>query len=140
MLKYRKLGRYIYSIGGNEESTRLSGINVTKYKITAYVICGFNAAIAAIIYCAKLNSAVPTAGEGYEMDAVASTVIGGTSLLGGFGSIWGTLMGAMIIGIIKNGLNLMGVSAYLQKVVIGVILLIAVLVDSFRMRTMSKKK
>ena len=138
LLRYRKFGRYIYSIGGNEEATRLSGVNVTKYKIGAYVISGATAA--AVITVGKLNSAVPTAGEGYELDAIASTVIGGTSLLGGFGSVWGTLMGAMIIGIIKNGLNLMNVSAYVQKVVIGIILLIAVLVDSFRSEALNKKK
>ncbi len=140
LLRYRKFGRYIYSIGGNEEATRLSGVNVTKYKIGAYVISGATAAAAAVITVGKLNSAVPTAGEGYELDAIASTVIGGTSLLGGFGSVWGTLMGAMIIGIIKNGLNLMNVSAYVQKVVIGIILLIAVLVDSFRSEALNKKK
>ncbi len=140
VLKYRKFGRYVYSIGGNEEATRLSGINVNRYKIAAYTISGLMSAIAAIVYCAKLNSAVPTAGDGYELDAIASTVIGGTSLLGGSGSIWGTLFGAIIIGVIKNGLNLMNVSSYLQKVVIGVILLVAVLVDSFRAQSSSRKK
>lgn len=102
LLRYRRFGRFIYSIGGNEEATRLSGVNVNLYKILAYVLCGVTAAMASIIMTAKLNSAVPTAGEGYELDAVASSVIGGISLTGGAGSVWGTLMGAMIIGVIKK--------------------------------------
>ncbi|MCC8180767.1 MAG: ribose ABC transporter permease [Planctomycetes bacterium] len=140
LLRYRKSGRYIYGIGGNEESTRLSGIDTKYYKILAYVICSACAALAAIVQAAKLNSAVGTAGEGYELNAIASTVIGGTSLVGGHGGVWGTLLGAIIIGVIRNGLNLLNVSSYLQKVVIGVIILTAVLVDAFRVRAMSGRK
>lgn len=132
LLRYRRFGRFIYSIGGNEEAARLSGVNVNLYKILAYMLCGVTAAIASIIMTAKLNSAVPTAGEGYELDAVASSVIGGISLTGGVGSVWGTLMGAMIIGVIKNGLNLLNVSSYLQQVVTGLIVIAAVLADTFK--------
>lgn len=132
VMKYRKFGRYIYSIGGNEEATRLSGINVSKYKILAYTLSGLCAGIASVILVAKLNSAQSTAGLDYEMDAIASCVIGGTSLLGGFGSVWGTFVGAIIMLVIRNGLNLMNVSSNLQKLVIGVVILLAVLVDSIR--------
>jgi len=135
LMRYRKFGRYIYSIGGNEEATRLSGINVDKYKIMAYSISGLGAAIASVILVAKLNSAQSTAGLDYEMDAIASCVIGGTSLLGGFGSVWGTFVGAVIMIVIRNGLNLLNVSSNLQKLVIGVVILLAVLADSVRHRT-----
>jgi ribose transport system permease protein len=132
ILRYRKIGRYIYSIGGNEEATRLSGINVMWCKIIAYVISGVMAAIAGIILASKLNSSQSIAGEGYELDAIASSVIGGASLLGGSGSIWGTLLGAITMGIIRNGLNLLNVSSYTQRLIIGFIIIAAVLLDSLR--------
>lgn len=134
IMRYRKFGRYIYAIGGNEEVTRLSGINVDRYKIMAYTISGFCAAIASVILVAKLNSAQSTAGLDYEMDAIASCVIGGTSLLGGFGSVWGTLIGAIIMIVIRNGLNLLNVSSNLQKLVLGIVILVAVLADAIRHR------
>lgn len=139
IMKYRKFGRYIYSIGGNEEATRLSGINTTKYKTLAYTVSGLCAAIASVILVAKLNSAQSTAGLDYEMDAIASCVIGGTSLLGGFGSVWGTFVGAIIMIVIRNGLNLLNVSSNLQKLVIGIVILLAVLADALRTRAASKK-
>ena len=123
VMKYRKFGRYIYSIGGNEEATRLSGINVDKYKTLAYTVSGLCAGIASVILVAKLNSAQSVAGLDYEMDAIASCVIGGTSLLGGFGSVWGTFVGSIIMIVIRNGLNLLNVSSNLQKLVIGVVIL-----------------
>lgn len=134
VMKYRKFGRFIYSIGGNEEATRLSGINTQKYKILAYTLCGALAAVASIILVAKLNSAQSTAGQDYEMDAIAGCVIGGTSLLGGFGSVWGTFIGSIIIVVIRNGLNLLNISSNLQKLFIGAIILMAVLADAFRSR------
>ncbi len=134
IMKYRKFGRYVYSIGGNEEATRLSGINVLKYKTLAYTVCSLMAALASIVLVSKLNSAQSIAGEGYELDAIASSVIGGASLLGGAGNVWGTLLGAIIMGVIRNGLNLMNVSTYLQKLIIGLIIIAAVLLDSFRNR------
>lgn len=132
IMKYRKFGRYIYAIGGNEEATRLSGINVTKYKMLAYTVSGFTCALASIVLVSKLNSAQSSAGEGYEMDAIASAVIGGASLTGGFGSVWGTLMGAIIIGVIRNGLNLLNVSSYLQQLILGAVIIVAVLFDSYK--------
>ncbi len=140
VMKYRKFGRYIYSIGGNEEATRLSGINVDKYKTLAYTLSGLCSAIASIILVAKLNSAQSTAGLDYEMDAIASCVIGGTSLLGGFGSVWGTFVGAIIMIVIRNGLNLLNVSSNLQKLVIGIVILLAVLADAIRHKASSGKK
>ena len=136
-MRYRRFGRALYSVGGNEEATRLSGINVFKYKTLAYTVAGALAGIASVVLVAKLNSAQSIAGQDYELDAIASAVIGGASLLGGKGSIWGTLMGALIIGVIRNGLNLLNVSSYLQKLIIGFIILIAVLVDAFRNRERS---
>lgn len=140
VMKYRKFGRYIYSIGGNEEATRLSGINVNKYKTLAYTLSGLCAGISSVILTAKLNSAQSTAGLDYEMDAIASCVIGGTSLLGGSGSVWGTFVGAIIMIVIRNGLNLLNVSSNLQKLVIGVVILMAVLADAFRNGAVSRKK
>jgi ribose transport system permease protein len=137
LLRFRKIGRYIYAIGGNEEVTRLSGINVIKNKIFAYMISGVSSTVAAIVMIAKLQTALPNAGVGYELQAIACTVIGGTSLQGGYGSIWGTFFGAILIGIINNGMNLLGVSSFLQQVVVGAIILFAVLVDSVRRGALS---
>lgn len=134
LMKYRKTGRYVYSIGGNEEATRLSGISTIKYKTLTYTIAGTLAAVASFVLVAKLNSAQPVAGQDYELDAIASAVIGGASLLGGSGNVWGTLMGAITIGVIRNGLNLMNVSSNLQRLILGIIILIAVLSDALRNR------
>ncbi len=123
------LGRYIYAIGGNEEATAMSGINVRRYKTIVYAISGLSASICAVLLVARLNSAQPIAGIGYELDAIAAVVIGGTSLLGGSGSVVGTLIGALIMSVLRNGLNLLGVSSYLQQVTIGVVIVVAVLVD-----------
>lgn len=134
MLRFRRTGRYIYAIGGNEEATRLSGINVDRYKTLAYALSGVLSALAAYVLVAKLNSAQPIAGETYELDAIASAVIGGASLLGGKGSVWGTLIGAVIIGVIRNGLNILNVSSNLQKLILGIIILIAIVSDALRNR------
>jgi ribose transport system permease protein len=123
------LGRYIYALGGNEAATRLSGINVDKVKIIVYAISGLLCALASTIEVARLSSAQPTAGTGYEMDAIAAVVLGGTSMSGGRGKIIGTLVGALILGFLNNGLNMLGVDAYYQMIVKGVVILLAVLVD-----------
>ncbi len=122
-------GRYVYAIGGNEEAARLSGVNVTLYKTLVYVVSGVLSAASAVILTARLNSAQPTAGSGYELDAIAAVVLGGTTLAGGEGSIGGTLLGAVIIGVINNGLNLLNVSSFYQLVVKGIVILLAVLLD-----------
>ena len=122
-------GRRIYSVGGNEEASRLSGISVDRVKIAAYSITGFLAALSALILTSRLNSAQPTAGTSYELDAIAAVVLGGTSLNGGKGWIFGTLVGALIIGVLNNGMNLIGISSFFQQVVKGAVILIAVLLD-----------
>lgn len=129
ILNHTRTGRYVYSLGGNEEATKLSGINVNKIKIFVYSISGVLAALSGIIITARLSSAQPTAGSGYELDAIAAVVLGGTSLAGGFGSILGTVIGALIIGILNNALNLMDVTSYYQAVAKGIVILIAVLID-----------
>jgi ribose transport system permease protein len=123
-------GRYVYAIGGNEEATRLSGVSVRRHKTLIYAVSGLMSAIAAVILTARLNSAQPIAGMMYELDAIAATVIGGTSLMGGEGTLQGTLVGALIMGVLRNGLNLLGVSSFLQQIVIGAVIIGAVLVDT----------
>jgi ribose/xylose/arabinose/galactoside ABC-type transport system permease subunit len=127
-------GRYVYAIGGNEEATRLSGVNVKLQKMTIYGVSGLMSAVATIILTARLNSAQPIAGMMYELDAIAATVIGGTSLMGGEGTLAGTLVGALIMGVLRNGLNLLGVSSFLQQIVIGAVIVGAVLVDTLLKR------
>ncbi len=129
LLKYTRLGRYIYALGGNESATQLSGINVDKVKIIVYAMSGLLCAVASTIEVSRLSSAQPTAGTGYEMDAIAAVVLGGTSMSGGRGKIIGTLIGALILGFLNNGLNMLGVDAYYQMIVKGVVILLAVLVD-----------
>ncbi len=123
------LGRYTYAIGGNEEAAALSGIAVRWYKGAVYAISGLLSALTALVLVARLDSAQPIAGIMYELDAIAAVVIGGTSLLGGSGSVMGTLVGALIMAVLRNGLNLLGVSSYVQQVAIGVVIVVAVLVD-----------
>jgi len=130
ILTHTKLGRYTYAIGGNEEAALLSGINIMRYKAAVYGICGMLSGLAAVILTARLNSAQPIAGMMYELDAIAATVIGGTSLMGGEGRIVGTLIGALIMGVLRNGLNLLGVSSFLQQTIIGAVIIIAVLIDT----------
>lgn len=129
ILKHTRVGRYIYALGGNEEATSLSGINVSKVKILVYMFSGMLAALAGLILTSRLSSAQPTAGSGYELDAIAAVVLGGTSLAGGYGNVLSTIIGALIIGILNNSLNLMNVSSYYQLMIKGLVILIAVLLD-----------
>ncbi|RZP60416.1 ribose ABC transporter permease [Vibrio vulnificus] len=130
LLNHTRFGRYVYALGGNESATRLSGINVDKVKIGVYAICGLLAALAGIIVTSRLSSAQPTAGMGYELDAIAAVVLGGTSLMGGKGRIMGTLIGALIIGFLNNALNLLDVSSYYQMIAKAAVILLAVMVDN----------
>jgi ribose transport system permease protein len=132
ILRNTRLGRYTYAIGGNEEAVRLSGINVDRFKIAAYAISGLTAALGAIILTSRLNAGESIAGTGYELDVIASVVIGGTSLMGGRGGVWGTLIGALLIGIINNGMNLLVIPSYWQLVVKGSIIVGAALLDRLR--------
>ena len=130
-MKKTRTGRYIYAIGGNERATLLSGIHVDRVKLLVYTLAGILSALAGILVTARLDSAQPNAGTGYELDAIAAVVIGGASLSGGRGSIIGTVVGALIIGVLNNGLVLLDVSPFWQQVVKGFVILIAVVLDRF---------
>jgi ribose transport system permease protein len=127
-------GRSMYAIGGNEEAARLSGINVSRQKLIIYTLSGLFAGIAGILLTARLASADPQAGFTYELDAIAAVVIGGASLSGGVGNATGTLIGALILGVLRNGLNLLNVSAFWQQVIIGAVIALAVMTDTLRRR------
>lgn len=129
ILHHTRFGRYVYAMGGNEEAAHLAGLSVNRLKITVFGISGLLAALSGMIVTARLSSAQPTAGTGYELDAIAAVVLGGTSLSGGAGSILGTIIGALIIGILNNSLNLLNVSSYYQMIAKGSVILLAVLLD-----------
>lgn len=132
LLNKLKFGRYIYAVGGNENAAMVSGINVKVVKMFVYVLSGIACGIAATILTARVSAGLPTAGDGYELDAIAATVIGGTSLSGGRGRLWGTMLGALLLGIVNNGLDLLNVSSFYQQIVKGLIILGAILIDSKR--------
>ncbi|MGM0902965.1 MAG: ABC transporter permease [Bacillota bacterium] len=129
-----KLGRYIYAVGGNPEAAKFSGINIKKVKFFAYTFSGFMAAVAGIVLASRMFSGQPTAGNAAELDAIAAVVLGGTSMSGGIGKIGGTVIGALIIGVLSNGLNLMGVSSFWQYIVKGIVILVAVYADVIKRR------
>jgi ribose transport system permease protein len=122
-------GAHVYAVGGNEEASRLSGVNVAATKLSVYVIAGALTGLAGMVLAARLSSAQPNTGEGFELDAIAAVVLGGTSLMGGRGTIWGTMVGALIIGVLNNGFNLLAVDAYYQLVAKGAIIVLAVFLD-----------
>jgi inositol transport system permease protein len=130
-LGYTRYGRQVYAVGGNSEAARLSGVNVNRVIASVYVIMGFFAGLSAFVLSARLNSAEAVAGTGYELTVIASVVIGGTSLFGGSGTIFGTVIGTILIGVLINGLVLMNVNAYVQQIVIGAIIVLAVAFDTF---------
>lgn len=133
-LRYRASGRMLYAVGGNPEVARLAGINVNLVTIGVYVAAATLAGLAGIVLAARLDSVQPSSGFGYELDTIAAVVIGGTSLSGGSGGIGGTLIGVLIIGVLRNGLNLLQVSPFLQQVIIGVVIVLAVAAETFRRR------
>lgn len=135
VLKKTIFGRHVYSVGGNEDSSRLNGINVEKVKIAVFIISAVVAAIAGIILVGRMGTASPSAGDGYDMDAIASVVIGGTSVTGGSGSVLKTVIGVLLMSVINNSFNLLGVDMYFQYIIKGLIILVAVGADSY-----SKKK
>jgi ribose transport system permease protein len=132
ILAKTKLGRHVYATGSNFEAARLSGVSTKKVLMAVYIFSGLLAAFAGLIMAARIISAQPAAGDGYELDAVASSVIGGTSTMGGEGSVAGTFIGAFVIGILRNGLNLIGVSPFIQKIVIGVVIVGSVFFDKIK--------
>lgn len=131
VLRYTRFGRQVYAVGGNPEAARLSGLKVRRVLLGVYVIMGFFVGLGAFVLSARLNSAEAVAGQGYELTVIASVVIGGTSLFGGIGTIFGTVIGTVLIGVLLNGLVLMNVSSYIQQIIIGVIIVLAVAFDTF---------
>lgn len=139
VLGQTRFGRYVYAIGGNEEAARLSGINVGGVKLGVYVISGALAGLASLLLAARLSSGIPQSGQGYELQSIAAVVVGGTSLMGGRGSIGGTFVGALLIGVLYNVMNLLNVQSYAQEVVLGAVILVAVLLDEFRKRYLASR-
>lgn len=133
--RYRPNGRSLYAIGGNIEVARLAGINVKYLTTAAYTACGLLCGLGGMVMAARLDSSQPTAGLGYELDCIAAVVIGGASLSGGVGKIGGTIMGVLIIGALRNGLNLTQVSPFVQQIVIGLVIIVAVVMDTLRRRS-----
>ena len=134
MLNNTRFGRHIYAVGGNEQAARISGLNVGRIKIGVYTIAGLLAGLAGLVLTSRIGSGQAGLGVGYELDAIAAAVIGGVSLSGGIGTIWGTMVGALIIGVLNNGLDLLNVSAYWQTIVKGSIIVAAVIIDERKNR------
>jgi ribose transport system permease protein len=134
ILRYTRLGLYTYAIGGNEQATRFSGVQINRYKLGVYVLMGATAGVAAVMWSSRLNSTQPTVATGEELNAIAAVVIGGTSLFGGEGSVVGTLIGALLMAVIRNGLTLLHVPSFYQQMVIGAVVVLAVLIDRLRRR------
>ncbi|MFD1144509.1 ABC transporter permease [Larkinella insperata] len=130
LLRKTVLGRYMYAVGGNEQAAKASGIQLSKVKMVVYTLCGGLAALAGILLTSRITTGQPNAGVGFELDAIAAAIIGGTSTSGGTGTMTGTLIGALLIGVISNGLDLMNVTSYYQQVVMGIIIIGAVVLDS----------
>ena len=134
LLDKTPIGRYIYAIGGNEEATRLSGVRVARYKLFIYALSGLTCAISGLVLSSRLMSGQPNSGVGFEMDAIAAVVLGGTSLAGGRGRIVGTLIGSIILGVLSTGLILMNVPFFTQLLIKGVVIILAVAIDSLKQR------
>jgi len=135
ILTRTRFGRYVYAVGGNIEAARLAGIRTGRVLLNVYVLSGTLAALSGILLASRMNSGQPNAGVSYELDVIAAVVVGGTSLTGGAGSIVGTFIGAMLIAVLRNGLNLLNVNSYIQQVVVGIVILLAVMLDQLRRRT-----
>ena len=127
------LGRHIYAIGGNETSSLIAGVPVNLTKLMVFVVSGALCGLAAVVLLGRLGAGLPTAAQGMELDAIAAVILGGSSLFGGRGSVFGTLFGALILAVLQNGLNLMGVNSFIIQILSGVIIILAVLLDRFRL-------
>jgi ribose transport system permease protein len=132
VLSHTPFGRSVYAVGGNSEAARLAGIKTSSVLIRVYMICGLLAALSGILLSSRMSSGQPNAGLMYELEVIAAVVVGGTSLFGGRGTVIGTFFGAMLIGVLRNGLNLVGVGSYFQQIVLGLVILLAVLIDQFQ--------
>lgn len=138
LLHRTKFGSHVYAVGGNREAAKFSGIPIIRIEILVYTICGTLAGVSGIILSSRMLSAQPTSGSGAEMDAIAAVVLGGTSLSGGVGTIAGTLIGALFIGVLNNGLNILGVSSYWQEIIKGIVIITAVMVDVIKNKQFKK--
>lgn len=134
LLSKTRFGRHVYAVGGNDKAAIFSGVNVARTKILVYTMSGFLAAFTGVVLCARMASGQPTAGQSFEMDAIAATVLGGTSMSGGVGKIGSTMIGVLIIGVLNNGLNLLGLNSFWQQIAKGVVILLAVYVDMLKKR------
>ena len=134
VMMHTPFGRYVYAVGGNTTAARLSGVPVVAVIIAVYAICGLSAGLAGVLDASHFSTGRPKAGEFYELQVIAAVVVGGTSLMGGEGKIFGTLVGALILGVIQNGLNMAGVDSYRQMVIYGALILVAVLADQFKQK------
>ena len=132
--RYRKGGRILYAIGGNPEVARLAGVNVKRATVVVYTMCAALSGLAGVLFAARLDAVQPSIGIAFELDAIAAVVIGGTSLSGGTGGVGGTIIGVLIIGVLRNGLNLLSVSPFVQSVVIGLVIVLAVAAETFKQR------
>jgi len=139
LLSSTKLGRYVYAMGSNEMGARQVGINIRSYKLWVYVISGASCALAAIVLMARMDSSSGKMAGMFELDAIAAVILGGTSLFGGRGSIWGSLLGAILITMVRNGMNLMEISQFKQMMAIGAVVIIAVWIDVVRRKRLLKK-
>ena len=134
LLSKTRFGRHVYAVGGNDKAAIFSGVNVVRTKMMVYTMSGFLAAFTGVVLCARMASGQPTAGQAFEMDAIAATVLGGTSMSGGVGKIGSTFIGVLIIGVLNNGLNLLGLNSFWQQIAKGVVILLAVYVDMLKKR------
>lgn len=132
ILTQTRFGRHVFAVGGNEQAAIISGINVVKVKVMVYTYAGFLASLAGLVLTARINSGQPGLGVGLELDAIASAVIGGTSLSGGMGAVFGTITGALVIGVINNGMDLLNINVYWQQIVKGIIIVLAVFIDKMK--------
>lgn len=132
VLTRTRFGRYVYAVGGNPEAARLAGIKTNRILMEVYIISGFLSALSGVLLASRVNSGQPNSGLMYELDVIAAVVVGGTSLFGGRGTVIGTLIGSLLIGVLRNGLNLMDVESYIQQVIVGVVILLAVMMDRLR--------
>jgi ribose transport system permease protein len=133
-----RFGRYVYALGGNEEAARLAGVSVGRVKTLVYVLSGSCAAIAGLLLMARFASGSPQTGEGFELNSIAAAVVGGTSLMGGRGLIAGTFVGALLIGMLNNAMNLLNIESYTQEIVLGAVILLAVVLDELRKRLLAR--
>ena len=134
VLQYTRFGRHVYAVGGNQEAARLAGINTKRVLTWVYILCGVLSALSGMLLASRMNSGQPNAGLMYELDVIAAVVVGGASLFGGRGSIVGTFIGALLIGVSRNGLNLLNVNSYIQQIIVGLVILVAVMLDQMRKR------